>query len=151
MGNLYPPHHLGGYELVWQATVRALRDRGHDVRVLCTDTYLDADRLGDEDTDVHRALHWYWRDHGWPRLRLRDRRRLERHDRDVLALHVRDFAPDAIAFFAMGGLPISLVTANRCPRSASSTTTGWSTGRARTSGTGCCRAGAAARTARGCS
>jgi glycogen synthase len=115
VGNLYPPHHLGGYELVWQATVRALRDRGHEVRVLCTDTYLDADRVGDEDADVHRALHWYWRDHGWPRLRLRDRLRLERHDRDVLALHVRDFAPDAIAFFAMGGLPISLVTANRLP------------------------------------
>lgn len=49
MGNLYPPHHLGGYELVWQATVRALRDRGHDVRVLCTDTYPDPDRPGDEE------------------------------------------------------------------------------------------------------
>jgi hypothetical protein len=103
VGNLYPPHHLGGYELVWQATVRALRDRGHDVRVLCTDTYLDADRPGDEDADVHRALRWYWRDHGWPRLRLRDRRRVERHERDVVALHVRDFGPDAIGFFAMGG------------------------------------------------
>jgi glycosyltransferase involved in cell wall biosynthesis len=95
--------------------VRALRERGHDVRVLCTDTYLDVERPEDEDVDVHRALRWYWRDHRWPRLRLRDRRRVERHDRDVLALHVRDFAPDAIAFFAMGGLPMSLITKNRLP------------------------------------
>jgi glycosyltransferase involved in cell wall biosynthesis len=95
--------------------VRALRERGHDVRVLCTDTYLDVERPEDEDVDVHRALRWYWRDHRWPRRRLRDRRRVERHDRDVLALHVRDFAPDAIAFFAMGGLPMSLITKNRLP------------------------------------
>jgi glycosyltransferase involved in cell wall biosynthesis len=94
--------------------VRALRDRGHHVRVLCTDTRLDPDEP-DDDGDVHRSLHWYWRDHAWPRLRLRDRRRVERHDRAVLALHVRDFAPDAIAFFAMGGLPMSLVTRNRLP------------------------------------
>jgi hypothetical protein len=86
--------------------VRALRDRGHQVRVLCTDTYFDLDREEPKDADVHRALHWYWRDHGWPRLSLRNRYGVERHDRDVLAMHVRDFAPDAIAFFAMGGLPM---------------------------------------------
>jgi glycogen synthase len=95
--------------------VRALRDRGHQVRVLCTDTYIEGEQSEEEDADVHRALHWYWRDHAWPRLSLRDRRAVERHDRDVLALHVRDFAPNAIAFFAMGGLPMSLVTGNRLP------------------------------------
>jgi glycosyltransferase involved in cell wall biosynthesis len=94
--------------------VRALRDHGHDVRVLCTDTYLEPDRRDDE-ADVHRALHWYWRDHAWPRLGVRDRLRVERHDRAVLALHLRDFAPDVVAFFAMGGLPVSLVTRNRLP------------------------------------
>jgi hypothetical protein len=34
---MYPPHHLGGYELVWQGGVRALREAGHGVRVLTTD------------------------------------------------------------------------------------------------------------------
>ena len=37
VGNIYPPHHLGGYELVWQGAVRTLRDAGHAVRVLTTD------------------------------------------------------------------------------------------------------------------
>jgi glycogen synthase len=95
--------------------VRALRDRGHDVRVLCTDTYLDVERPEDTGADVHRSLHWYWRDHQWPRLSLAARRAVERYDGDVLAMHVRDFAPDAIAFFAMGGLPMSLITKNRLP------------------------------------
>lgn len=114
LGNLYPPQHLGGYELVWQGTVRALRGEGHEVRVLCTDTVL-APGAREEDPDVHRQLRWYWRDHEWPRLGVRERRDLERHDRDVLAAHARAFAPDAIAFFAMGGLPMSLVARNRLP------------------------------------
>ena len=95
--------------------MRALRDRGHQVRVLCTDTYFDLERAEPKGGDVHRSLHWYWRDHRWPRLSLRKRYAVERYDRDVLAMHVRDFAPDAIAFFAMGGLPMSLVTRNRLP------------------------------------
>ena len=95
--------------------MRALRDRGHDARVLCTDTDLDSESPEDKRADVHRSLHWYWRDHQWPRLSLGARLAVERYDRDVLAMHVRDFAPDAIAFFAMGGLPMSLITKNRLP------------------------------------
>src|SRR4051812_23302353 len=37
VGNMYPPHHLGGYDLVWQGAVRALREAGHGVRVPPTD------------------------------------------------------------------------------------------------------------------
>jgi glycosyltransferase involved in cell wall biosynthesis len=114
LGNLYPPQHLGGYELVWQATVRALRARGHVVRVVCTDTVLAPDAR-EQDEGVHRELRWYWRDHAWPKLRWRDRRAIERTDRAIVAAHAREFAPDAIAFFAMGGLPMSLVTQNRLP------------------------------------
>jgi glycosyltransferase involved in cell wall biosynthesis len=114
LGNLYPPQHLGGYELVWQATVRALRDHGHVVRVVCSDTVL-APNSREEDEDVHRELRWYWRNHEWPRLGLRARRAVERTDRAIVAGHVREFAPDAIAFFAMGGLPMALVTENRLP------------------------------------
>jgi glycogen(starch) synthase len=114
LGTLYPPQHRGGYELVWQGAVRALRERGHVVRVVCTDTVL-VPGAREQDEGVHRELRWYWRDHEWPRLRLRDRRAVERTDRAIVAGHVRDFRPDAIAFFAMGGLPMSLVTANRLP------------------------------------
>src|SRR6476659_3796831 len=32
--NLYPPHYLGGYELICYMVVNELRARGHDVQVL---------------------------------------------------------------------------------------------------------------------
>ena len=52
VSNLYPPHHIGGYELVCQRTAEGLRARGHDVRVL-TSTFQSGPR---EDELVHRAL-----------------------------------------------------------------------------------------------
>ena len=33
VGNMYPPHHYGGYELVWQAAVEHLRARGVEVEL----------------------------------------------------------------------------------------------------------------------
>src|SRR3954447_17641854 len=64
IGNMYPPHHLGGYELIWQATMREATARGHAVRVLTSD-FRRAGAAGDHDERVHRELRWYWRDHGW--------------------------------------------------------------------------------------
>lgn len=109
VGNLYPPYHLGGYELVWQTAVRALRDAGHDVRVLTT-----AERLGrtpgaPEDPGVHRDLRWYWRDHEFPRLPLLARLGLERHNRAVLRRHLADQRPDVVSWWAMGGMSLSLI------------------------------------------
>ena len=31
VGNMYPPHHLGGYELTWRSSVEHLRRAGHEV------------------------------------------------------------------------------------------------------------------------
>ena len=31
VGNMYPPHHLGGYELMWRSSVEHLRAVGHEV------------------------------------------------------------------------------------------------------------------------
>ena len=59
---MYPPHHLGGYELVWQGAVQALRVAGHGVRVLTTDVrFGDVDPAQDDDEEVFRELRWYWR------------------------------------------------------------------------------------------
>jgi glycogen synthase len=57
VGNMYPPHHLGGYELVWQGAVRALREAGHGVRVLTTDFRLP-EEAGPEENEVHLDLRW---------------------------------------------------------------------------------------------
>ena len=60
VGNMYPPHHFGGYELVWRAAVEHLRGAGHEVRVLTTD--VDTGTTEPDDPDVHRELRWHLRD-----------------------------------------------------------------------------------------
>src|SRR5690348_4710410 len=106
---MYPPHHLGGYELVWHGSVRALRAAGHEVRVLTTDFRLDGTGE-DEDSDVHRDLQWYWRDHQFPRLRRHARARLERRNAAALARNLDAFAPDVVAWWSMGGMSLSLIS-----------------------------------------
>ena len=56
VGNLYPPHALGGgYELTFQSSVRDLRARGHEVRVLTTNVF--DDDVGERaEEDRNRAL-----------------------------------------------------------------------------------------------
>ena len=106
VGNMYPPHHLGGYELVWQSAMRHLRDRGHDVTVLTTDLRLDRSEASDPGTS--RELRWYWRDGGFPRTGYRERIRLERHNHAVLARHLAA-APDVVSWWSMGGMSLSLI------------------------------------------
>ena len=110
VGNLYPPHGVGGYEVTWQSSVRWLREHGHTVRVLTTDRRrpgVEADTP--EDDDVHRELRWYWRDHSFPRLSLRERVALERHNARTFDRHVEELRPDAVCWWAMGGMSLSLI------------------------------------------
>ncbi len=110
VGNMFPPHHLGGYELMWRSSVRHLRDAGDEVRVLTTDHRRpDPDPTIPEDPDVHRELRWYWRDHEFPRLSLHERLAIERHNLAVLGRQVDEFRPAAIAWWAMGGMSLSLL------------------------------------------
>lgn len=108
VGNMYPPHHLGGYELVWRSAVEHLRARGHDVSVLTTDHR----RPGVEDADpewVHRDLLWWWRDHAWPRYGPRTRLRRERHNAAVLERRLEEDRPDVVVWLSMGGMSLSLI------------------------------------------
>ena len=110
VGNMYPPHHLGGYELMWRSAVAHHRAAGHDVRVLTTDWhehYVDASTP--EDADVHRELRWYWHDHDFPRLGPLARRALESHNAGVLDRHLDEFRPHALSWWAMGGMSLSLI------------------------------------------
>ena len=121
VGNMYPPHHQGGYELLWRASVEQLRAAGHEVRVLTTDHREDDPDPGlDEGADVHRELRWYWSDHEFPQLSVGDRRALERHNLTVFDRHRADFAPDAVAWWAMGGMSLSLLERARSRGSARS-------------------------------
>jgi glycogen(starch) synthase len=110
VGNMYPPHHLGGYELMWRAAIEELRSDGHEVRVLTTD-YRSAnpDPAISEDPDVRRDLRWYWRDHEFPRLSPRHRLELERHNGRVFSRSLREVQPDVVSWWAMGGMSMSLI------------------------------------------
>jgi glycogen synthase len=108
VGNMYPPHHLGGYELVWRSAVQHLRETGHDTRVLTSDLRLPGVGAAD-DADVHRELRWYWREHRFPWLWPPARVGLERHNAAVLRAHLDRFGPDAIAWWSMGGMSLSLI------------------------------------------
>ena len=108
VGNMYPPHHLGGYELVWRAAVRHLRARGHEVRVLTTDFHVDAPGEAEEE-GVHRELRWWWRDHAYPPIPFRERRAAERHNARVLERHLRELQPDVVTWWSMGGMSLTLI------------------------------------------
>jgi glycogen(starch) synthase len=112
VGNMYPPHHFGGYEQVWQSAVAHLRDAGADARVLAVDFRLPGVPDGDEP-DVHRDLRWYWRDHDFPQIGLRRRLAIERHNQRLLARHLDDLRPDVVGFWSMGGMSHSLLESVR--------------------------------------
>lgn len=107
VSNLYPPYIMGGYELGCARVAAALRQRGHQIKVL-TSTYGAAGLR--QDGEVHRLVPinfnylnnrslkrilqlWYF-DHAARRAFLR--------------LYA-EFQPDAVYFWNMRNLPISLV------------------------------------------
>lgn len=110
IGNMYPPHHLGGYELTWRSAVHHLRDAGHEVRVLTTDYRHPTPDPGiPEDPGVVRGLRWYWRDHDFPALGLGERIALERHNGRVLERQLGELRPHVVSWWAMGGMSLSLI------------------------------------------
>jgi glycogen synthase len=110
VGNMYPPHHVGGYELTWRSSVEDLRGAGHAVRVLTTDHVEEApDPAIGEDPDVHRELRWYWHDDEIPGLSIRERVALERHNLEVIDRHLAELRPDIVVWWAMWGMSLSLL------------------------------------------
>jgi glycosyltransferase involved in cell wall biosynthesis len=110
VGNMYPPHHAGGYELAWQRAMRHAESLGHRVRVLASDYRKEGER-DEEEVDVHRTLRWYWdlERYEFPRLSLRERVRLERHNAAELRRHIAAFRPDVVAWWSMGCMSLSLI------------------------------------------
>jgi glycogen(starch) synthase len=106
VGNMYPPHHFGGYELVWRSAVEHLRS-GHAVRVLTTD--FDNGAAAPDDPDVHRELQWHFHDGGFDRLGFRASRLRARYNHRVLRRHLDAFRPDVVSWWAMGGMSLTLI------------------------------------------
>jgi glycogen(starch) synthase len=109
ISNRYPPWSLGGYEVLAADAVEALRSAGHRVRVLTTVADPSDRPAVSGDPDAYRELRWYWRDHRFPSLSLHATARLERANARVLRSHLHSFGPDAVLWWAMGGMSLSLL------------------------------------------
>lgn len=109
VSNRYPPWSLGGYEVAAAGTVGALSERGHLLRVLTTVPDPSERPADAADDTVYRELHWYWRDHDFPALPLRATIQLERTNARVLGRHLAEFKPDAVLWWALGGMSLSLL------------------------------------------
>lgn len=111
VGLLYPPHHLGGYELVFEGVTNATIARGHEVRVLVSDHRLPG-RSGADGEHVRRAL----RSHldasalrAAHHLDLRQRLAIERHNSAVLSSQLLELSPDVVCWWAMSGVSLTLI------------------------------------------
>jgi glycogen(starch) synthase len=106
---MYPPHHLGGYEVVWQGAMRRARESGHEVRVLASD-HREPGVTGEDDPDVHRTLKWYWSwgDYSERSLTPVQKLRLERANGATVDRHLREFEPQVVTWWPMGGMSLTL-------------------------------------------
>ncbi len=107
---MYPPHHSGGYEAVWQRSMRHAGELGHAVRIVVSDYRIAAD-LPEVDPDVHRSLRLYWDAdrYEFPRLTGWQRLKMERHNMRVLRRHLEEFKPHVVTFWSMGCMSLSLI------------------------------------------
>lgn len=118
--NLYPPHHLGGYELSCRDVMDRLADEGHEIVVL-TSTHRSAGVVGDEvhaGVEVRRELEWWWSDHELLSPPLRTRLRWETANQSRLRALLRELQPDVVSVWNMGAMSLGLlatVAAARIP------------------------------------
>ena len=108
IGNMYPPHHQGGYEQDWAAGVAALSAAGHEVEVLVSD-HREPGNGDSDEPGTHRALRWYWHEHDFPRRTLRESLAIERHNARVLEQRLHAFGPDVVSWWPMGGMSLGLI------------------------------------------
>ena len=97
VSNLFPPFHIGGYELVCQKTADGLRERGHHVEVL---TSTHGSGVVEEDT-VHRVLSCAYRPPDFfPDASATETRR----NSQILAGEIARLKPEVVVLWNLHGL-----------------------------------------------
>ena len=108
---LYPPHHMGGYELTCRDIVERWREAGHEVTVLTGDARVV--RLTDDDvtndTGVLRRLRLYQPPPGIAPPRRRSALAGDLANHGILSRALRDVRPDVVSVWHMGGVGLSLL------------------------------------------
>jgi len=94
--NLYPPHHVGGYELGCRDVVEQLRARGHTIRVLTGDFFHADVPHTPPEPGVNRSLRYS----GGPASPPHDKRA---ESRKLVAI-LREFSPTVVYFWNLAGL-----------------------------------------------
>ena len=98
ISNLYPPLHVGGYELGCRDIVQELKSRGHEVIVLCSDYQCDLVNDEEVNPEIRRILF----------LATKRRGRILGKIREIDKVYsaVRDFSPDIVYFWNLAGLSL---------------------------------------------
>jgi glycogen(starch) synthase len=106
--NLYPPHYLGGYELICHAVVNALRARGHTVQILTSNHRVENPK-GAEDPQIERSLlvHGFY---GHPWRGIQSLAKLEISNNRILKSAIERHQPDLVYVWNMGGISKSILT-----------------------------------------
>ena len=107
ISNLYPPYHIGGYELGCKEIADGLRRRGHEIEIL-TSNYRFNDEI--EESKIHRLL---WADFG-SKNNLDYNESINssayrKKNRDTLNKFLNEFKPDAIYLWNLQGFHPDLV------------------------------------------
>jgi len=106
--NLYPPHHIGGYELICQTVVETLWERGHFVPILTSNHVVDSARLHPDSPGVERLLRIHGL-YGHPWRGICPLRHIERHNNQVLRSALQRHHPELVYVWNMGGLSKSML------------------------------------------
>jgi glycosyltransferase involved in cell wall biosynthesis len=91
--NLYPPHVLGGYELLCANVVDCFRSLGHEVFILTSSHGVDTPA---QEPDISRTLSLYAPFDRAAKMERGRRKKTFRHNRAVAAKHLKSFRPDLV-------------------------------------------------------
>lgn len=109
---MYPPHHLGGYELSCRDVVDRWRRAGHQIEVLTTTMRVPSpeDPADERDSGVFRELTFYWSEHRMVAPSLWRRLGVERRNQQVLRAAIDRLKPDVVSVWHMGAMSMGLLT-----------------------------------------
>src|SRR5262249_12086993 len=106
--NLYPPHYVGGDEVICHTVVTGLRRRGHEVGGLTSNHQVNGvvDECPERQVSRTLRIHGLY-GHSW--LGIQRLQRLEQHNNQTFVAALKRFRPDLVYVWNMGGLSKSML------------------------------------------